>query len=282
MGPGQPPCVRASVWCLLLTPPTAAAPPGCGRFTRDPTRAITPWAGASSPGPLSAPRASPPVVQPRRPLGPVAVVATAKGQHCRRIPASSLSLLSLAFIERTVCSTSAASPAWKGPFLPRGLGEGSMCSPVLTLCAVWGQANRLSCGVIQCQTWSWEGLVTPQDLRVWAGRGAAASSAEQPGGPQLPQSPVAGAGLWPWRRLGQEPHCFKPLVPTQLPNPLSMSGCRGGQLNMGRAGHTRAHAHAHTHTAGPGTSAHSGPDPVTGAGPLHWASSGSGLGAGER
>lgn len=59
VGPGRPPCVRASVWCLLLTPPTAAAPPGCGRFTRDPTRAITPWAGASSPGPLSAPRQHP-------------------------------------------------------------------------------------------------------------------------------------------------------------------------------------------------------------------------------
>lgn len=26
-----------------------------------------------------------------------------------------------------------------------------------------------------------------------------------------------GCGLW--RRLGQEPHCFKPLVPVQLPNP---------------------------------------------------------------
>lgn len=75
----------------LLTPPTAAAPPGCGRFTRDPTRAITPWAGASSPGPLSAPRQRPRRLS-SRPLGPVAVVATAKGQHCRRIPASSLSL----------------------------------------------------------------------------------------------------------------------------------------------------------------------------------------------
>lgn len=42
--------------------------------------------------PLSSQAASQPVVQPRRPLGPVAVVATAKGQHCRRIPASSLSL----------------------------------------------------------------------------------------------------------------------------------------------------------------------------------------------
>lgn len=276
--------MRASVWCLLLTPPTAAAPPGCGRFTRDPTRAITPWAGASSPGPLSAPRQ-----HPRRLSSPAGFLAQLLLWPLPRASIAGASppplchlLLSLAFIERTVCSTSAASPAWKGPFLPRGLGEGSMCSPVLTLCAVWGQANRLSCGVIQCQTWSWEGLVTPQDLRVWAGRGAAASSAEQPGGPQLPQSPVAGAGLWPWRRLGQEPHCFKPLVPTQLPNPLSMSGWRGGQLNMGRAGHTRAHAHAHTHTAGPGTSAHSGPDPVTGAGPLHWASSGSGLGVGER
>lgn len=91
--------------------------------------------------------------------------------------------------------------------------------------------------------------MTPQDLRVWAGRSAAASSAEQPGGPQLPQSPVAGAGLWPWRRLGQELHCFKPLVPTQLPNPLSMSGRRGGQLSVGRAGHTRAHARAHTQPA---------------------------------
>lgn len=158
--------------------------------------------------PLSSQAASQPVVQPRQPL-------------CHL-------LLSLAFMETAVCFTSAASPAWKGPFLPRGLGEGGMCSPVLTLCAVWGQVNRLGCGVIQCQTWSWEGLVTPQDLRVWARWSAAASFAEQPGGPWLPQGPVAGAGLWPWRRLGQEPHCFKPLVPTQLPNPLSMSGCRGG------------------------------------------------------
>lgn len=281
MGPGRPPCVRANVWCLLLTPPTAAAFLPVDGSPETPTRAITPWAGASSPGPLSA---------PSRLSSPAGLLAQLL---LRPLPRASIAgpsppplyhlLLSLAFMERAVCSTSAASPAWKGPSLPCDLGEGGMCSPVLTLCAVRGQANRLGCGVIQCQTWSCEGLVTPQDLRVWARQGAAASSAGQPGGPQLPQSPVAGAGLWPWRRLGQEPYCFKPLVPTQLPNPLSMSGCRGGQPNVGQAGHTRAHAALTPPlAASPRTSAHSGPDPVTGAGPLHWASSGSGLGAGER
>lgn len=85
--------------------------------------------------PLSSQAASPPVVQPRRPLGPVAVVATAKGQHCRHIPASSLSLT---FVFRFHGKSSlfhfSSPPSLEGPLLPRGLGEGSMCSPVLTLC----------------------------------------------------------------------------------------------------------------------------------------------------
>lgn len=56
--------------------------------------------------------------------------------------------------------------------------------------------------------------------------------------PALPRSLVAPScprvrrpwqACGPWWRLGRESHCFKPSVPTQLPNPLSTRCCRGGQ-----------------------------------------------------
>lgn len=69
-----------------------------------------------------------------------------------------------------------------------------MCLPALLLGAgPWGHLvpNTELGGV--CDT---------QDPRVQAGRGAAASSVEEPGGSQLPQGPEAMAGMWPMVAFG--------------------------------------------------------------------------------
>lgn len=70
-----------------------------------------------------------------------------------------------------------------------------------------------------------------------AGWDAAASSAQEPGDSQLPQSPEAMAGTWPMVTFGAGIPLLQPLVPTQLPNALSTSCCRGGQLAAGREAH---------------------------------------------
>jgi len=59
-----------------------------------------------------------------------------------------------------------------------------------------------------------------------------ASSAEGREAPRCPGVRVLGQGCGLWRRLGREPHYFKPLVPMQLPSPLSV------QAAATRAEHT--------------------------------------------
>lgn len=135
---------------------------------------------------------------------------------------------------------------WPGPGRGRGAGPGVG-------------------GVIQCQTRSQGGPVKPQDSRArcaWPG----------------PSSGLCrlGPGCGPWRRLGPEPQYFKPLVPMQLPNLLSVQAAATPGVHTGtHMPDTRAHAQAHVHTVGQVF-------PARAVGHLHLASCGFRLGGGSK
>lgn len=107
---------------------------------------------------------------------------------------------------------------WPGPGRGRGAGPGVG-------------------GVIQCQTRSREGPVKPQDSRArcaWPG----------------PSSGLCrlGPGCGPWRRLGPEPQYFKPLVPMQLPNLLSVQAAATPLCTRAHTCQTHAPTPRHTST----------------------------------
>lgn len=91
--------------------------------------------GASTPSPHSAPSQ-----HPSRLSSPAGLLARLLLWPLPRASiegasASSVTyFLSLAFMERAVCSTSAASPPWKGLVLPCGLGGHTLTCPVPLCC----------------------------------------------------------------------------------------------------------------------------------------------------
>ena len=100
-------------------------------------------------------------------------------------PSASLSLSSLAFKERVVCSVSAAS-------LPRGPG----CVPAPSPCAGWPGRGGAAHGVTECQMGSWAGSTPRLQGAGRAGTSTSSLWCQQPANPPSMQT-AAGRGSLP-------------------------------------------------------------------------------------
>lgn len=207
-----------------LAPPAslsaAVAPPGCGRVATETPHVPGPRGqGLRAQTPSLAPGQHP--SRTAQPLSGPLPRAGVTGVY----PASSplLLFLSVALKERLVCATAAAP----GPGRPSSrLSRWGACSPV----PPWVLARAR------------------QGKRGWArGGGRHSVPNTEPGGALKPQDSRArcawpgpssglchlGPGCGPWRRLGPEPQYFKPLVPMQLPNLLSVQAAATPAVHTG-------------------------------------------------